>query len=74
MQILALSRKQSGFKSFNTVARSIENHYQTILSYFDKRITNVSAESFNRATERSKSKLLGVSLEASETLNSSFAA
>lgn len=24
--------RQSGFKSFNTVARSIENHYQTILT------------------------------------------
>lgn len=41
--------RQSGFKSFNTVARSIENHYQTILNYFDNRSTNASAESFNRS-------------------------
>jgi transposase len=29
--------KQSGFKSFNTISRSIMNHYQTILNYFDNR-------------------------------------
>jgi hypothetical protein len=28
---------QSGFKSFNTISRSIMNHYQTILNYFDNR-------------------------------------
>jgi transposase len=38
---------QSGFKSFNTISRSIMNHYQTILNYFDNRSTNASAESFN---------------------------
>ena len=35
---------QSGFKSFNTISRSIENHYQTILNYFNNRSTNASAE------------------------------
>ncbi|WP_262485298.1 ISAon1 family transposase [Dyadobacter fermentans] len=39
--------RQSGFKSFNTVARSIENHYKTIVNYFDNPSTNASAESFN---------------------------
>lgn len=48
--------RQSGFKSFNTVARSIQNHYQTILNYFDNRSTNASAESFNRAADRAKIK------------------
>jgi transposase len=48
--------RQSGFKAFNTVARSIENHYQTILNYFDNRSTNASAESFNRAANRAKIK------------------
>ncbi|SNA78352.1 hypothetical protein DK150_430001 [Flavobacterium psychrophilum] len=28
---------QSGFKSFNTISRTIINHYQTILNYFDNR-------------------------------------
>lgn len=39
--------RQSGFKSFNTISRSIQYHYQTILNYFDNRSTNASAESFN---------------------------
>ncbi|WP_445476057.1 ISAon1 family transposase, partial [Larkinella punicea] len=39
--------RQAGFKAFNTVARSIQNHYDTILNYFDNRSTNASAESFN---------------------------
>jgi transposase len=51
-KIIGLSRlakwhekvSQSGFKSFNTISRSIINHYQTILNYFDNRSTNASAE------------------------------
>ncbi|WP_366187540.1 transposase [Flavobacterium ovatum] len=35
---------QSGFKSFGTISRTITNHYQTILNYFDNRSTNASAE------------------------------
>ena len=38
---------QAEFKSFNTISRSIQNHYQTIVNYFDNRSTNASAESFN---------------------------
>ena len=38
---------QAGFKSFNTISRTITNNYQTILNYFDNRSTNASAESFN---------------------------
>ncbi len=44
--------------SFQTVARSIQNHYQDILNFFKHRSTNASAESFNakikafRATSR----------------------
>src|SRR5690606_2280289 len=41
--------RQAGFKAFNTVARSIENHYQTILNYFDNSSTKASAECFNRS-------------------------
>ncbi len=39
--------EKAGFKSFNTIAKSIQNHYKTILNYFDNRSTNASAESFN---------------------------
>jgi transposase len=44
--------------AFKTVAKSVENHYESILNFFDNRSTNASAESFNakikafRATSR----------------------
>jgi transposase len=34
---------QSGFKSFNTISRTIVNHHQTILHYFDNRSTTAPA-------------------------------
>lgn len=52
--------RQSGFKSFNTVAKSIENHYETILNYFDNRSTNASAESFNAKIKAFRSQFRGV--------------
>ncbi|WP_205943203.1 ISAon1 family transposase, partial [Pedobacter cryotolerans] len=39
--------EEAGFKSFNTIARTIQNNYETILNYFDNKSTNASAESFN---------------------------
>jgi hypothetical protein len=48
--------RQSGFKSFNSVARSIENHNKMIVNYFDIRSINASAKSFNGATDRAKIK------------------
>nr|WP_255494220.1 transposase [Hufsiella ginkgonis] len=50
--------EQAGMKAFSSVRRTIQNHYLTILNYFDHRSTNASAESFNakikafRATSR----------------------
>ncbi len=35
---------QSGFKSFNTISRTITNYYQTILNYFDNRSTTFNAK------------------------------
>lgn len=52
--------RQSGFKSFNTVAKSIEHHYQTILNYFDNRSTNASAESFNAKIKAFRAQFRGV--------------
>ncbi|WP_293685462.1 MULTISPECIES: transposase [unclassified Spirosoma] len=52
--------RQAGFKAFNTVARSIQNHYETILNYFDNRSTNASAESFNAKIKAFRSQLRGV--------------
>jgi transposase len=51
---------QSGFKSFNTISRSIINHYQTILNYFDNRSTKASAESFNAKIKAFRSQFRGV--------------
>ncbi|GAB4008038.1 transposase [Spirosoma migulaei] len=52
--------RQAGFKSFNTVARSIQHHYETILNYFDNRSTNASAESFNAKIKAFRAQLRGV--------------
>lgn len=52
--------RQSGFKAFNTISRSIKHHYQTILNYFDNRSTNASAESFNAKIKAFRSQFRGV--------------
>lgn len=51
---------QSGFNSFNTISRTIMNHYQTILNYFDNRSTNASAESFNAKIKAFRAQFRGV--------------
>lgn len=51
---------QIGFSSFNTISRTIINHYKTILNYFDNRSTNASAESFNAKIKSFRSKFRGV--------------
>lgn len=51
---------KSGFKSFNTIARTIMNNYTTILNYFDNRSTNASAESFNAKIKAFRSQFRGV--------------
>ena len=52
--------EQAGFKSFNTLAKTIENHYERILNYFDNRSTNASAESFNAKIKAFRSQFRGV--------------
>jgi len=39
--------EKSGLESFQTVSRSIQAHYLTILNFFNNRSTNAAAESFN---------------------------
>jgi len=51
---------RSGFRSFNTISRTIISHYRTILNYFDNRSTNASAESFNAKIKSFRSKFRGV--------------
>jgi transposase len=52
--------EKAGFKSFNTIARSIQNHYISILNYFDNRSTNASAESFNAKIKSFRAQFRGV--------------
>lgn len=52
--------EKAGFKSFNTISRSIQMHYQTILNYFDNRSTNASAESFNAKIKEFRAQFRGV--------------
>lgn len=50
----------AGLKPFGTLARTIQNHYTTILNYFDNRSTNASAESFNAKIKALRSQFRGV--------------
>lgn len=52
--------RQAGFRAFNTISRTIQNHYKTILNYFDNRSTNAAAESFNAKIKAFRSSLRGV--------------
>lgn len=52
--------EKSGFESFGTVARSIQNNYQYILNFFDNRNTNASAESFNAKVKAFRAQFRGV--------------
>ena len=52
--------EKAGFKSFNTVSKSIQDRYLTILNYFNNRSTNASAESFNAKIKAFRSSFRGV--------------
>ncbi len=52
--------EQSGFKAFNSISRTINNHYKNIINYFDNRSTNASAESFNAKIKAFRSQHRGV--------------
>ena len=52
--------ENTGFKSFNTLVRTITQHYNDILNYFINRSTNASAESFNAKIKNFRMQLRGV--------------
>jgi len=52
--------ENSGFKTYNTVVRTIQQHYVSILNYFDNRSTNASAESFNAKIKGFRTQFRGV--------------
>jgi len=51
---------ESEFKSFNTIAATIYEHYDDILNFFINRSTNASAESFNAKIKAFRATLRGV--------------
>ncbi|WP_051884401.1 ISAon1 family transposase [Chryseobacterium luteum] len=52
--------EESGFKTFSVLKKTIMNHYNDILNYFDQRSTNASAESFNAKIKNFRLQLRGV--------------
>src|SRR5690606_35461648 len=52
--------EQAGFKSFSAASRTIQNHYASILNFFDNRSTNTSAESFNAKMKAFRAQFRGV--------------
>lgn len=52
--------EKAGFKTFNTLSKTIQLHYERILNYFDHRSTNASAESFNAKIKAFRSQFRGV--------------
>ncbi|MEI8203896.1 MAG: transposase [Bacteroidota bacterium] len=58
--------EKAGFKTFNSIAKSIQEHYLTILNFFDSS-TNALAESFNAKIKAFRPSFSGV-----KTLLSSF--
>ncbi|WP_426479984.1 ISL3 family transposase [Chryseobacterium sp. CBSDS_008] len=52
--------EESGFTSFETLRKTIINHYRDILNYFDQRSTNAAAESFNAKIKNFRMQLRGV--------------
>lgn len=52
--------EDAGVAAFKTVARSVGQHYEAILNFFDNRSTNASAESFNAKVKAFRATLRGV--------------
>ena len=52
--------EQSGYKAFNSIARTIYSQYERIVNYFDNRSTNASAESFNAKIKAFRAQHRGV--------------
>jgi transposase len=52
--------EETGFKPFNSIMKTIQNHYEDILNFFNNRSTNASAESFNAKIKAFRNTLRGV--------------
>jgi transposase len=49
-----------GHDGFNKVIETFENHNDTIINYFEDRLTNASAESFNAKIKAFRTQFRGV--------------
>ena len=49
-----------GYEGFNKVIETFENHNETIINYFEERLTNASAESFNAKIKVFRTQFRGV--------------
>ena len=49
-----------GYEGFNKVIETFENHNETIINYFEERLTNASAESFNSKIKAFRTQFRGV--------------
>ena len=52
--------EDSGYEGFNKVIETFENHNETIINYFEERLTNASAESFNAKIKAFRTQFRGV--------------
>lgn len=52
--------EKAGFRSFNSIASTIYEHYNEILNFFNNRATNAFAESFNSIIKSFRTNLRGV--------------
>lgn len=48
------------YPQFNTVVKTFSNHYERILNFFDERLTNANAESFNSKIKKLRANFRGV--------------
>lgn len=49
-----------GYPQFNTVVRTFSNHHDRILNFFDERLTNANAESFNAKIKKLRANFRGM--------------
>lgn len=52
--------KNGGLEQFNSAAQSVQNHWKSILNFFNHRSTNAHAESFNAQIKLFRANLRGV--------------
>lgn len=52
--------EEAGFHSFNVIAATFYEHYDDILNFYNNRVSNAMAESFNAKIKLSRANLRGV--------------